>query len=291
MTHRQDSSRRWIVVGVDGTPGSDAAVDFAVAEARRTEADLRLVHVLPMAPTGMYPVMPTLSPLETQRFGQRVLRDAAHRTGELHEAGRVTTRLVSGTRVASLLRAAEDADLLVLGDQRRSLLGRVDTGSVLIGVAARAATPVVAVPESWRDQDADRPVVAAVKNADMPPAFVRRALEVAGERGTSLVLLQAWELPTEYDDMIVARVDAAVIARESRAALEGLVARAVEGLPQAAREVDVEIRVAHGHPSRVLLEAHCPTEVVPWTPEKEDWDLSLEADGYIEKTMGDAPAL
>lgn len=312
---------QWIVVGVDGMPGSEASVDFAVEEAIRTNADLRLVHVLPKAPPGMYPVMPTLSPLETQRFGQRVLREAAQRTGELREAGRVTTRLVNGARVASLLHAAGDAELLVLGDHRRSLLGCVVTSSVLLGVAARAATPVVAVPDSWRGRESAGPVVVAVKSAEVPPAFVRNALEIARARGTRLVVLRAWDLPTEYDDMIVARVDAAVIAQDAHEALRGLVRRALDGLPQAARTVDVEIRVVHGQPARVvieasedadllllarrphafprghlgatgrtvLLEAHCPTEVVSWPREARDWDLVLETDGYADKAMDEAP--
>ncbi|MGZ4452718.1 MAG: universal stress protein [Nocardioides sp.] len=318
MTHQ----RQWIVLGVDGMPGGEASVDYAVSEALRTGADLRLVHVLPKAPAGTYPVMPTLSPLETQRYGQRILREAARRTGILHETGRVTTRLVNGSRVASLVHAAEDAELLVLGDHRRSLLGRVVTSSVLLGVAARAAIPVVVVPDRWHPRDGVRPVVAAVKDPDVPVSFVRDAATIARARGTSLVVLHAWNLPTAYDDMIVARVDAAVVTRDAREALQGLVARALDGLPSPTDGVDVEIRVVHGQPARVLIEAsedadllllarrphafpfghlgaagravlaaaHCPTDVVAWPSDPRAWDLTLEVDGRIEKTVGDVPA-
>lgn len=313
--------RTWILVGVDGSRGSDAAVDFAVDEARRTGAGLRLVHVMPSeAPlAGRYPMVAPLTPIEARRIGRRILRDAAGRTGNLLDAGRVVTDLLTGGRVATLVHAAHQADLVVLGNERRTgpagVLDRVITGSVSTGVAARAATPVVTVPEMWHAGADHRPIIVAVKDCDGSLGLVHRAVDIAVERGRTLVLLHAWELPTLYDDMIVARIDATELNRDARAALDALVARATEGRALASMGVDIEIRVEHGQPARVLAEAsqeadlllvarrphafplghlgatgraviregRCPVEVVPPAAEPAGLNLVLEQDGEIEK--------
>lgn len=312
-------AHHWILVGIDGSRGSDAAVDFAVDEARRTGAGLRLVHVLPGEAliAGRYPA--PLTPIESRRIGQRILRDAAGRTGELLDAGQVVTDLLTGGRVATLVHAARQTRMVVLGDERRSrsgrVLDRVITGSVLTGVAARSTTPVVAVPDTWHVGEDRRPVVAAVKDCDGSLGLVRRAVDIAIDRGVTLVLLHAWELPTLYDDMIAARVDTAEFGRDARAALDGLVARATDGRPFAELGLDLEIRVEHGQPAGVLVEAsqeadlllvarrphafplghlgatgraviregRCPVEVVPPAAEPAGLDLVLEQDGEIEK--------
>jgi len=310
----------WILVGVDGSHGSDAAVDYAVAEAYRTGAGVRLVHVLPdVARTaGRYPMAVPMPRFESQRIGHRILRDAVQRTGDLRHRERVVAELLTGGRVQALVHAAQRAQLVVLGDERHSRLDRVLTGSVLTGVAARSTTSVVAVPNTWHPGDEHGRVVVAVKDCQASLGLVRRALDLATDRAATLVLLHAWELPTGYDDMIFTRVDAAEAAAGARAALQALVTQ-VTGDQPAERCPDVVIRVEHGQPAHVLIEAsesadllvvarrphafplghlgatgravvreaHCPVEVVPPAAEPAGLGLVLEADGAIDKGADD----
>ena len=116
---------------------------------------------------------------ETQRLGQRLLDEHAELARDLAPGLEVSTLLVRGDLVGSLVRAADQVSLTVLGDERHPLLDRIATGSVLTGVAARAAGAVVAVPSGWDGSVCKEGVVAAVKSCTESAALVRRAMEIA----------------------------------------------------------------------------------------------------------------
>lgn len=133
-----------VVVGVDGSARSLAAMRWAAAEARARDADLDIVHAwwLPlMAAPPVVSVMPDYSMLE--RTGdallERVLADSAL-------AGvRVHGHLTHEPAARALLERASGAGLLVAGTRGR---GRV-TGT-LLGSASRqllhhATCPIVVV--------------------------------------------------------------------------------------------------------------------------------------------------
>jgi nucleotide-binding universal stress UspA family protein len=248
-----------IVVGVDGTPASNAAVRYGAAEAARVDADLLLVHVasdttslLAMLP-GLYRV-PAADP---KSFGRRVLLDAAKQVVDILPGKRISGAIIAGSVADGLLSVAEQARLLVLGDQHRPLVGRMFTGSVLVGVAARARRPVVAVPASW-EAGHRRPIVAAVKDPDDSAGLVRRAHEIARARDARLVLLHAWQLPVGYDDMIALRVDEEQWAKEVTSSLQGL----VDAVHDQFADVEVELRVVHGQPAHVLCAASHDADLV-----------------------------
>jgi nucleotide-binding universal stress UspA family protein len=54
--------------------------------------------------------------------------------------------VVHGSVVDALLRAGAGAELLVVGDKRRGVLGRTRTGDVPLTVATGAPCPVAVVP-------------------------------------------------------------------------------------------------------------------------------------------------
>lgn len=247
----------WILVGVDGSPASLAAVEYATVEAWRSDATLHLVHVIrdygPFV-TG-YPTMVPMTSAESRRIGHSILRAASEKAGQHLSPDRVSSDLMTGDRAASLVYASRGAALVVLGDHRRSAVDWIVTGSVIGAVAAHAAAPVVAVPSDWAPINDHRHVVAAVKSWDTSLGLVRRALDVAVERRVGLVLLHAWQMPTGYDDIIVARVDAAEIEHAARRALERLVELAAEERPGHEPGVPVDIQVVHGQPTRMLVDA------------------------------------
>lgn len=299
-----------ILVGVDGSPGSSAAIRFAAHEAQRQGTGIRLVHVVPNY-VPITPMVP-LAPSDLEDTGKQILSAAAEEAHTLLEPQHVTSSLLDGPRVPALLHAAEHARLVVLGSERRPVLERLLTGSTLVGVAARATCPVVAVPGDWSPHGEHGTVVAGVKSTQHSPELVRRALEAAAERNAGVVLVHAWELPNQYDDLITSRVDRDEWADLARRAIE----RSLLGLGLAFAGVPVEIRVVHGQPARVLQrassdadlllvarrhnafpfghlggtgrallrEGHCPVEVVPPADEPTDTsDLMLEQTGSLLK--------
>lgn len=306
-----------ILVGVDGSDASRAAIRYGAEEARRRGAMLRLVHVVvgyvPSATT--YPMDYPVPAEETRRAGREILAAAELEAHRHLDTSQVSTVLLTGYRVPTLVQAAVGAHLVVLGDERRPALERVATSSVLSGVAAHATVPVVAVPASWAPAPGRPRVVAAVKDCRHSAGLVRRALEAAEDRGAELVLLHA--LPLGYAGTSVSVADIDDWDRPAKGALEELLRSA----PPRSPDVDVRIEVRHGQAAHVLVGAskradlllvsrrphafpfghlggtgravlrasHCPVEVTPPADEPVFLDdFVLEHDGVLQKAVSTA---
>lgn len=235
-----------VVVGVDGGPGSEGAVRFAIAEARRRGAALTLVHVLA---DGLN-VVPVIAPVDFREVGREVLDAAVEDARKLAPDLVVDGALLIGQRSSALADEAADAALLVVGRETRSGWERLLTGTTTAAVAAHAPCDVVVVPSFWTAGEARR-VVAGVRSVRDAGDVVARAYAEAAWRGCPLTLVTAWHVPDVYLDRIEARTHADEWEANGRADLEQLVAplRAVDP------DVEVDLRVVHGRPAPALLAA------------------------------------
>ncbi|MBV6698965.1 universal stress protein [Kitasatospora aureofaciens] len=146
-----DDGRGRIVVGVSGSLGSLAALHHAVAEARRTDAEV--LAVLCWTPTGGesgYRRTPC-PPLITASRDAAVAR-LRQALGEAFGGGFAGVRLrcqaVRGDTGHTLVRCADrPGDLLVLGAGSRGRLARVLRPSVTAYCVRHATCPVLAVPK------------------------------------------------------------------------------------------------------------------------------------------------
>ncbi|MFI7873449.1 MULTISPECIES: universal stress protein [unclassified Streptomyces] len=129
-----------LVVGVDGSPNSAAAVDFAFQEAELRGANLRALYV------WHTPLLGALDEHAALQECRRVLaettagRTAARPSVELHH------EVVEGHPVQELSRAAADALGLVVGTRGRGGFRGMLLGSVSQGVLHHAYCPVFLVP-------------------------------------------------------------------------------------------------------------------------------------------------
>jgi nucleotide-binding universal stress UspA family protein len=310
-TNRPAHRTHDLVVGVDGTPGSAAALRYAVKEAARSGGTVDVFHVVadyvPMA--GMYPI----SPDDLVAAGRTTLEATLSEVDS--SSAPVVSHLKRGGVVKTLTAAGEHALAIVVGSDRRPVSSRLLTGNVSTGVAARAAVPVVSVPETWQDDRETGTVLVAVKRPDQSDALMAEAFEVARRRGGRLVVLHAWRLPSAYDDIIVS--DPATLAEWGERAMEEIEAlvapwrrshpevevevrnvhdHSAHALVTASEDADelIIVRRAHGFPAAahlgstartVLLHAHCPVRVVPaaHVPVLPDLELDLEAAGTALK--------
>jgi nucleotide-binding universal stress UspA family protein len=137
-----------IVVGVDGSPESKAALRWAIAEAGLRGARLRAVHawVIPAA-FGADAALVLAEAIEGFREeGERVLDEAlAEVAGESGPDVPVEREVVQGPASECLLRAAADADLLVLGSRGRGGFAGLLLGSVSQQCTHHAPCAVVIV--------------------------------------------------------------------------------------------------------------------------------------------------
>jgi nucleotide-binding universal stress UspA family protein len=125
-----------IVVGVDTSPESQAAIDHALELAKGAGGTVLAVHAVGLLEEGAYRPHPDLA---------AILRAACERTG-CPPAVVVDPVIEHGPATAVLLRVAQrvDADLIVVG---RRGIGASDQpiGSTSVGVVASAETPVLVV--------------------------------------------------------------------------------------------------------------------------------------------------
>jgi nucleotide-binding universal stress UspA family protein len=133
-----------IVVGVDGSPSSAAALRWASHQARATGACLRVVTSWGYPRAYGYDVayMDDWHPEQAARDAQgEALSDAA----EDLDGVTVQTTVAEGEPARVLLDAAKEADLLVVGSRGHGELAGMLLGSVSEYCAAHAECPVVVV--------------------------------------------------------------------------------------------------------------------------------------------------
>ena len=141
-----------IVVGVDGSVGSRAALRWAASHARSVDGVLVAVHgYLPQVNyLAGYAPLPPMDPAAEQ--GLQVEDLAAVLEDELGpEHGlSVHAEVTPGPAAQVLLAEAEDADLLVVGARGHTGLAGLLLGSTAQSVARSSPCPVVVVPAAYR---------------------------------------------------------------------------------------------------------------------------------------------
>ncbi|PSL57333.1 nucleotide-binding universal stress UspA family protein [Saccharothrix carnea] len=140
-----------ILVGVDGSPASRAALAWAVRHAEERGARVTAVsacQVHPVPPTGGTPPL-GLGPDAFCGLHERFLREAVAEVGP--EAEGVEQLVPTGGPGPVLVELSKDADTLVLGGHGYRRAGLEVVGSVAAHCLRRAHCPVVIVPVEGKD--------------------------------------------------------------------------------------------------------------------------------------------
>ncbi|MFD9903609.1 universal stress protein [Streptomyces sp. NPDC059063] len=189
---------RSITAGLDGSPESLAAVDWAAREAQLRGLPLRLVQ----AWIWRQQDVPVAQDLETQKgWALRVLREAEEQVHGRYPGLEVSTQLVSDTASEVLLGQAETAEMLVLGSSGHGAVAGFLLGSVGQQVLARAQRPVVMVradPRSAAEPASGDVVVGVQEPGELPEPLLDFAFGAAAARGTGLRAVHAPKLPPLY---------------------------------------------------------------------------------------------
>ncbi|WP_372495840.1 universal stress protein [Kitasatospora humi] len=140
----------FVVVGVD-QPGEDqAALEFAATEAVLRDVPLHLIHadVRPQVlPLGMAAPPGQADQAGVLRAEQRALEDVGRRWRERQPGLRTSADVLCvAAASAVLVKASENARLLVVGSHQRNPLARVLLGSVSAHLLHHAECPVTIVP-------------------------------------------------------------------------------------------------------------------------------------------------
>ena len=186
-----------ILVGVDGSAESDAAVRFATREAGMRDAPLTLVHVV--APVVVsWPVAQLQGRFtEWQEENAQHVIEQAQKT--LHaslgesEPPEVRTEVLHSHIVPALVDASKEAQMVVLGSRGMGAVGRLLLGSGSSGLVHHAHCPVAVVhSDGARAPDYTSPVLLGIDGSPASQAATALAFDEASRRGVDLVALHAW---------------------------------------------------------------------------------------------------
>lgn len=246
-----------IVVGLDGSPSSDAALMWAVEEGVRRTMPLHLVHA--RGDEGWWIRSGALPPAELEDHPDPVLSGGLLLAQERGPDLDLTCESADTTAAAALVARSSRADLVVVGSRGRSTLRGILLGSVSRQVAAHAECPVVVVhDEAYRMREQGRIVVGVDASATSSRA-VEFAFAHAASRSMAVTAVYAWwsdaeeDLSRPEDD---ARSDVLVSKQER------MVSDALAVWREEYPDVPVRERVVRAHPADALVAASAAAQLL-----------------------------
>ncbi len=246
-----------VVVGVDGSPSALRAVEWAVAEAGRRKVGLRLVTAFTWKPDNVVgnPALGERNRDQLLGVANRQLTEAGTTASRINPELEVTEHVEIGSPIGVLESAAERAQLVVLGDRGLGGLAGLVLGSVAVGLAARAACPVVIVRGDRTG--AEGPVVVGVDGSPTSESALAFAFDAAATRQVPLIAVHAW-WPTPFEDAVDPMVGWDAVVAEENATL----AERLAGWGQKYPDVAVRRVVVRGAPTHALVDASQEAQLV-----------------------------
>jgi nucleotide-binding universal stress UspA family protein len=244
--------RRPLVVGFDGSHGAQAALDWALEDARTRGAPVQIVHaysgMLTYGPISTFGNLPMLELSVLREGSSTLLAEAAERAAKVAPDIDVSTASHDGDAVPVLLQAATSAATLVLGSRRLGAVGSAVLGSVSAAVARSTTCPVVVVRgPAGLPQEATGAVVGVDGRGDCAAAL-DYAFDFADRHGVPLHAVMCW-----HPDLLAQmtwRTEPPVAERATVWLAEALAGRR-ERYPG----VDVHVAVVKDHPAAGLVAA------------------------------------
>lgn len=238
--------RRRVLLPVGGVEDHHAGVAFAAQEAVRRGCDIDVLHVA--RPAAREDGSGVLDMAET--VVERTVEAARRSLGRARPA--VRGRLARGDVVPALVEGSRQVALVVL--TRRHARGAVVLSAMTVANAlgAHAHAPVAVVPPRWSPGTTTAPIVVGIGGRHAESRHVLRAgLEQARRCGARAELVHGWWYSDAYDDLVLSGPTGRAETARRQARLAAELAPVLADF----RDLDVRLRVEHGRPARLLLEA------------------------------------
>lgn len=184
-----------IVVGVDGSESSKAAVRWAAREAVMRQVPLMVMHAYAPAIIDSHDPQLQARITKWQRHqGRRVVADALDIVAEVAKTHMpvLKTDIISSRAVPALVDASKDAQIIVVGSRGNGRLDRPVLGSVSTGLCHHSHCPVAVIHGDVVSAPDQRPILLGVDGSPASEAATAIAFDAASRRGVGLVALHAW---------------------------------------------------------------------------------------------------
>ncbi|OBH89918.1 universal stress protein [Mycobacterium scrofulaceum] len=193
----QGAKKHGVLVCVDGSAASDAAVAWGTREALMRDLPITLVHAVPPVVVGwpvgqLYADMP-----EWQQDSAQHVIDQARKTLNASAGGakppEIHTETVYSAIVPALVEVSKDARMIVAGSQGLGAVGRLLLGSVSAGLVHYAHCPVAVIHSAdGAVPDPAAPVVLGIDGSPASEEATALAFDEASRRGVGLVAVHVW---------------------------------------------------------------------------------------------------
>lgn len=190
-----EATRYGILVGVDGSKESDAAVQWAGEEARLTGAPITLMHGVPpsFATVPNVPVKALVTEWERENASAVIerARQILNSSGP-SELLDVRSEVRYWGVLPTLIDASKEARMVVVGSRGAGAFGRMMMGSVSSGLIRHGHGPVTVVHARDHELPVDGPIVVGIDGSPASEAATALAFEEADRRKVGLVAVHAW---------------------------------------------------------------------------------------------------
>ncbi|MCV7257508.1 universal stress protein [Mycobacterium shimoidei] len=196
MSGAQD--RLEVLVGVDGSPASNCAVDFAAREAAMRNARLTIVHsVNPIGltlPHGSIPASFSQWQVERAQTFVENAAEIARQAGPADRPIQIDSAVLFAPVVSTLVDMSKSAQLVVVGSRRRGRLVPALLGSVSSNLIRHAHCPVAVIHDEdpMMPHPDQAPVLVGIDGSPTSELATAIAFDEASRRGVELVALHVW---------------------------------------------------------------------------------------------------
>ena len=143
---QQTTAHGPVVVGVDGSPTSESAIDFAFETAERWKTRLVAVHCWYDTVQGTFPMQPMLvDPAAIEEAERALLAERIAGWQEKYPDVAVQQAVVRGRPTPTLLEYGRSAQLVVVGSHGRGGFTGMLLGSTSQALVSHSSSPVVVV--------------------------------------------------------------------------------------------------------------------------------------------------
>ena len=192
----EDAGEYGVLICVDGSASSDAAVVWGTREAIMHRLPVTLMYAVPPVVVGwpvgqLYADMPDWQQDEARKVIERARTTLTAGLGG-GEAPEIRTKAVYSSVVPALVEASKDAWMVVAGTEGLGAMGRLLLGSVTTGLVHHAHCPVAVIREPDSTPDPGAPVLLGIDGSPASEAATALAFDEASRRGVGLLALHVW---------------------------------------------------------------------------------------------------
>jgi nucleotide-binding universal stress UspA family protein len=193
----QGKAKYGILVGVDGSPESEAAIRWATEEAVLHDQPLTLMHAIPPVRVSWPVAYLETSFVESQEASAREVIEKAQKIVQASARESQPPPVLTETRhtdaPSALVIGSRDAYMTVVGSRGMGALGRAFLGSVSSGLVHHGHGPVAIIhADDGKGSDGNSPVLLGIDGSPSSEDATALAFDEASRRGVDLVALHAW---------------------------------------------------------------------------------------------------